>query len=251
MTVLLMQLAAPVQSWGASARFARRTTEPAPTKSGVIGLLAAAAGRERTTDLSDLAALRFGVRVDQPGIPLRDYQTARHFQTGKAMPISERFYLADAVFVAAVEGDQDLLEGLHQALRQPIFLPYLGRRSCPPARRIDLGLHHGPTLEHCLEHEPWHASEWHQRRHRDASVRLDTFIEPHTNHHPADETTTKDERVDLLRDQPLSFDPRHRRYLLRGIRHKMVTIPHPMRHPSPAAPSDHDPISALGDASCT
>jgi CRISPR system Cascade subunit CasD len=256
MNVLLMQLAAPVQSWGASARFARRTTEPAPTKSGVIGLLAAALGRERTADLTDLAALRFGVRVDQPGIPLRDYQTARHFQTGKPMPVSERFYLADAVFVAAVEGDQELLDTLHHALRRPIYLPYLGRRSCLPARRIDLGVHHDHALEQCLQHEPWHASAWHQRRHRAASVRLDTFIEPSTEpstehspgQRPDGETTAKDEPIDLLRDQPLSFDPRHRRYLLRRIQHTTVTIPHPMRQPAAAELPDHDPISALGEA---
>lgn len=45
--VLSMRLAGPLQLWGASARFIRRTTESAPTKSAVIGLLAAAAGIER------------------------------------------------------------------------------------------------------------------------------------------------------------------------------------------------------------
>ncbi|HLU98199.1 MAG TPA: CRISPR-associated protein Cas5, partial [Thermobifida alba] len=39
MSVLALLLAGPLQAWGASARFARRTTEHAPTKSGVIGLL--------------------------------------------------------------------------------------------------------------------------------------------------------------------------------------------------------------------
>jgi CRISPR system Cascade subunit CasD len=100
MTVLLLRLAGPLQSWGSAARFARRTTENAPTKSGVLGLLAAAEGRPRTADLSDLAALRFGVRIDQPGTRLRDFQTAHHQDSGKAMPLSDRFYLADAVFVA-------------------------------------------------------------------------------------------------------------------------------------------------------
>lgn len=82
MSVLLMQLAGPLQSWGASSRFARRSTEPAPTKSGVIGLLAAALGRARSADLTDLAALRFGVRVDQRGTPLRDFHTAHRFTSG-------------------------------------------------------------------------------------------------------------------------------------------------------------------------
>lgn len=102
MSVLTLRLAGPLQSWGSSARFARRTTETAPTKSGVVGMLAAALGRDRTADLSDLAALGFAVRIDQSGTRVRDFQTAHHADTDKAMPVSERFYLADAVFVAAV-----------------------------------------------------------------------------------------------------------------------------------------------------
>ncbi|WP_155358476.1 type I-E CRISPR-associated protein Cas5/CasD, partial [Acrocarpospora macrocephala] len=158
MSVLLMQLAGPLQSWGASSRFARRTTESAPTKSAVVGLLAAALGRLRSDDISDLSGLLFGVRVDQRGTLLRDFHTAHRFVSGDAMPVSERFYLADAVFVAAVEGEKDLIEQLHQALRRPTFLPYLGRRSCPPTRPIDLGVHHDRTLEEALRQEEWRAS---------------------------------------------------------------------------------------------
>jgi hypothetical protein len=49
--------------------------EPEPTKSGVVGLLAAARGLARTDPLSELTDLRLGVRVDVPGVPLRDYHT--------------------------------------------------------------------------------------------------------------------------------------------------------------------------------
>lgn len=240
MSVLVLQLAGPLQAWGSAARFARRTTEPAPTKSGVIGLLAAALGRARTDDLADLAALRFGVRIDQPGVRIRDYQTAHHFETDVSMPISERFYLADAVFVAAVEGDDELLGRLHQALRSPAFLPYLGRRSCPPSRKVSLGVRDALTVEAALDAEQWHASAWHQRwRRGDAEVRLDTLIEPD----PA--VADPDQRIDSLRDQPLSFDPRHRRYALRGVVPGTVTVANPAAHTS--AP-DHDPIAALGEA---
>lgn len=241
MSVLLMQLAGPLQSWGVSARFARRTTEPAPTKSGVVGLLAAALGRERTADLSDLAALRFGVRIDQGGTLLRDYQTAHHFDTGASMPVSERFYLADAVFVAAVEGEEGLLDRLHRVLRQPTFLPYLGRRSCPPARPIDLGVRHGVTLDQALEREQWHASPWYQRRRaRDREIELETLVEVFGDDGPADS----------LRDQPLSFDPRHRRYALRGIRPgPRVRVLNPAARRGADAPfPKHDPTSLLGGA---
>lgn len=227
-----MQLAGPLQAWGASARFARRTTEQAPTKSGVIGLLAAALGRRRTDDVADLAALRFGVRVDQRGVPVRDYQTAHHFESGRSMPVSERFYLADAVFIAVVEGNGELIDRLHRALRAPVFLPYLGRRSCPPSRPIELGVHHDQTLDERLEDEPWRASLWHQRSNHESTVRLETIVQ----------ANGKDGPVDTLRDQPLSFDPRHRRYALRGIKRDHVKIPNPAaRRP----PTDHDPTALL------
>ncbi|QYC44714.1 CRISPR system Cascade subunit CasD [Nonomuraea coxensis DSM 45129] len=234
MSVLLLQLAGPLQSWGATSRFARRSTEAAPTKSGVIGLLAAALGRERTEDISDLAALRFGVRVDQPGTLLRDFHTAHHFVTGEAAPVSERFYVADAVFVAGVEGEDALVETLRQALAAPVFLPYLGRRSCPPSRPIFLNIEKNAGLIEALQREPWHAARWHQRRRRDErSVELELLIEAEAEDGP----------VDSLRDQPVSFDPLNRRYRLRGV-HR----PPRASVINPAARPVHDPFTALGSA---
>ncbi|MFC5820963.1 type I-E CRISPR-associated protein Cas5/CasD [Nonomuraea harbinensis] len=233
MSVLLMQLAGPLQSWGASSRFSRRSTEAAPTKSGVIGLLAAALGRQRTDDLADLAALRFGVRADQRGVLLRDFQTAHHFVTGDAQPISDRYYLADAVFVAGVEGDAGLIDDLQAALRCPAFLPYLGRRSCPPARPVELRVDHEHTLEQALRDVPWQAASWHQRRRRhDQQIDLEILIE----------ATPAEGGGDSLRDQPLSFDPLHRRYALRGVRRILVSVPNPAALPA------HDPTSLLEGA---
>ena len=42
MATLLLRLAAPLQAWGADSKFETRKTNREPTKSGVIGLLAAA-----------------------------------------------------------------------------------------------------------------------------------------------------------------------------------------------------------------
>lgn len=67
MPTLLIRLQGPLQSWGTRSRFDHRDTWPYPTKSGVVGLLAAALGRDRREDVSDLAALRMGVRVDRKG----------------------------------------------------------------------------------------------------------------------------------------------------------------------------------------
>ncbi|MGY5128476.1 type I-E CRISPR-associated protein Cas5/CasD [Streptomyces nigrescens] len=247
MSVLLLRLAGPLQAWGSAARFARRTTENAPTKSGIIGLLAGAQGRSREADLSDLASLRFGVRIDQPGTRLRDFQTAHHADSGKAMPLSERFYLADAVFVAAVEGEPGLIDELHAAVREPAYLPYLGRRSCPPARPIDMGVRASTDLESALRQADWQASSWHQRRARAAAmtaasrstpprpptIRLDLLID-----------CAPDEDPDVTqRDEPVSFNPRHRQYGLRGIKTLTVHLP-----AGEAESPHHDPIAALRKA---
>ncbi|MEH0576836.1 MULTISPECIES: type I-E CRISPR-associated protein Cas5/CasD [Streptomyces] len=237
--VLALRLAGPLQSWGASSRFTRRTTESAPTKSGVIGLLAAAAGVERGDDraLAPLAALRFGVRIDQPGTRIRDFHTAHHAVTGKSMPLSERYYLADAVFVAAVEGEHTLLAELHAALKSPVYLPFLGRRSCPPAEPVELGLFDDARLEHVLRDVPWQASVWYRRRHRSRPPgTLPVLVE----------AAAGDEHggADTLRDQPLSFAAAHRRHALRTV----VTATVPMPH-APVGVPRHDPFDALEDES--
>ncbi|MGW3084182.1 type I-E CRISPR-associated protein Cas5/CasD [Streptomyces sp. NPDC001110] len=236
MSVLSLRLAGPLQSWGASARFTRRTTESAPTKSAVIGLLAAAAGIERGDDtrLEPLAALRFGVRIDQPGSRVRDFQTAHHSVSGKSMPLSERFYLADAVFVAAVEGDTTLLSDLHAALRNPVYAPFLGRRSCPPARPVDLGLHDGAaSLMDVLGEVPWQASSWYRRQHGGRTdIELTVLREA---------CGSEAEFADTLRDQPISYAAEHRRHALRSIVSDTVRVPGPSAGRLPR----HDPFDAL------
>ncbi|MFF9894589.1 type I-E CRISPR-associated protein Cas5/CasD [Streptomyces longispororuber] len=234
MTVLLLRLAGPLQSWGASARFARRSTENAPTKSGVLGLLAAAEGRPRHADLSDLAALRYGVRIDQSGSRLRDFHTAHHADSGKAMPLSERFYLSDAVFVAGVEGDSGLLHRLYESVLAPQFLPYLGRRSCPPSRPLDMGPPQGnASLEEALRNAPWQASPWYVRQTERAAERGDIEAAPDSLDLLVD--CPPDETPHLsLRDTPVSYDPRHRQYALRGVLTSHVDTP-------PA----HDPTTGL------
>ncbi|MCL2121650.1 MAG: type I-E CRISPR-associated protein Cas5/CasD, partial [Clostridiales bacterium] len=78
MSTLLLRIAAPLQSWGVDSKFDRRNTGRTPSKSGVIGLCAAALGYSRSDEdkLARLASLRLGIRIDQPGTLLRDLQTA-------------------------------------------------------------------------------------------------------------------------------------------------------------------------------
>ncbi|MGW2826498.1 type I-E CRISPR-associated protein Cas5/CasD [Streptomyces sp. NPDC001443] len=237
-SVLVLRLAGPLQSWGASSRFTRRTTESAPTKSGVIGLLAAAAGIERSDDhaLAPLAALRFGVRIDQPGTRIRDFHTAHHAVSGKSMPLTERFYLADAVFVAALEGEHTLLAQSYTALQNPVYAPFLGRRSCPPAEQLELGLYEDARLESVLAQVPWQASAWYRRQHRHQAPQALTVLR--------EAAAFEHAGADTLRDQPLSFTAAHRRHALRTV----VTTTVPLPGGAAGAPA-HDPFDALEDES--
>lgn len=71
MPTLLLRLVGPMQSWGTTSRFDQRDTGKEPSKSGVIGLLAAALGidRENWIDLEPLTLLSMGARHDRPGVP--------------------------------------------------------------------------------------------------------------------------------------------------------------------------------------
>lgn len=145
MATLLLRLQGSMQSWGTTSRFDERDTQLEPSKSGVLGLLCAALGRDRSESVSDLAALRMGVRVDREGVPMRDFQTATGvlIASGKSdlkrTVISPRFYLADAVFLVGLEGgDRALLERLLAALHAPFWPLALGRKSFAPGLPVAL-----------------------------------------------------------------------------------------------------------------
>lgn len=237
MTVVAFRLAGPLQSWGASSRFVRRGTEQEPTKSGVLGLVAAAQGLRRSDPLESLLGLRFGVRIDQPGTLVRDFQTARQPVRQKsgqtkwsALPLSQRYYIADAVYLAVLEGDRDLVTGIDEAVRSPKFPLYLGRRSCPPAGPVALGLFE-EDLETVLATVPWLANRMHQRQRRSAVVRLAT----------ARDAASVDEEAELIRDVPLSFDPNHRQYGWRRVVRGWVEVEN--RHW--IGDPEHEPMAVL------
>lgn len=144
MATLLLRLVGPMQSWGTTSRFDERDTGKEPTKSGVLGLVAAALGidRENWTDLKPLCPLRMGVRHDRPGVPKRDYQTAQQViaaDGSKIHPtaVTTRHYLADAAFLVGLSGeDRALLERIHTAFADPVWPLALGRKSYVPSEPI-------------------------------------------------------------------------------------------------------------------
>lgn len=215
MTVLIMRLSGPLQSWGGAARFNRRTTGREPTKSGVIGLLAAALGRSREESVDDLVQLELAVRVDQPGELLRDFQTAHIPATGKPLPLSHRYYLADAKFTVALGGPESMLRELAAALRAPRWPLYLGRRSCPPDRPVFDGLLEGADdVRLALGSVPWIADERHQARH--AGKPLPIVCDARDG-----------EMAESWADCPVSFSVTGRKYRCRPVYRAAVPAPCP------------------------
>ena len=210
MSTLLLRLAAPLQAWGTASKFERRRTQREPSKSGVIGMLAAALGLRRDADLSELTALRFGVRVDREGKVIRDFHTAQAVKTEKKAKkekteepekigyVTSRYYLSDAVFLVGLESeDHALLEKIETALRAPYFPLFLGRRSCPPTLPLVLGLRE-KDLETALREEDNQNQNARSIKRTRRYIRLDSM---------PDELEGA-----VVRDLPISFSPYKREF---------------------------------------
>ena len=138
-----LTLEGPLQAWGGAVVGDNRPTLPFPTRSGVLGLLAASLGVRRLEHvrLRRLAeGARVHVRVDAPGTPIVDDQTIQYLprasETRQTIQ-SKRTYLCDASFTAVVvPGPHATVEELAFALRSPVFAPFLGRRCCVPSKPI-------------------------------------------------------------------------------------------------------------------
>lgn len=224
MSTLLLRLAAPMQAWGSDSRFEVRRTGREPTKSGVIGLLAAALGRSRADSVEDLCQLRFGVRVDQEGQLLRDFHTVQ--QGGKTAYVTERYYLCDAVFLVGLESEnRELLQALEQALQAPVFSPFLGRRSCPPTLPITLGIRESSLVD-ALQHEPWLAFPWMQRQCRGKRPVLRLMTDAGCGGMARG----------MQRDLPVTFHISARSYTYREMEEHLPVVP---------PEETHDPMSEL------
>jgi CRISPR system Cascade subunit CasD len=152
----------PMQSWGSASRFTRRTTELFPTKSGIVGLLAAAMGINKfAPDEPQAIAALSGLHCTVIALPrwkrgkplpilrLEDFHTigggydpdedwqamprSADNQTLKNPVVSYRHYLLDARFGVLLEGDAALIERVAAALRNPAWGVWLGRKCCLPA----------------------------------------------------------------------------------------------------------------------
>lgn len=170
-TFLCFRLHGPLAAWGDVAVGERRPTSPHPSRSAMLGIVAAALRlrRSESDDLSSLdASLDFASRTDRPGELLIDYHTAQgpeeaylrneeriarkagrpwHRPATRRAEVaarradlstvlSQREYRVDALWTIALwlrEGPRArwTLTDLSAALTRPGFALYLGRKSCP------------------------------------------------------------------------------------------------------------------------
>ena len=158
---LVFTLAAPLMSFGDVAPGERRVSFDRPSRSALIGLIAAALGLwrddSRQAGLADSFA--FAVRVDASGRRLTDYHTTqtaparknRRFATRReellaedlGTILSQRAYLTDAAFtIVALDAAPGpfSLDDIAGALMSPKLPIHAGRRACP------LGLPPNPFL---------------------------------------------------------------------------------------------------------
>lgn len=259
---LVLRLAGPLQSWGGRSQYNRRESLGEPTKSGVIGLLAAAQGRRRQDSIEDLLGLTFGVRTDQPGTLLRDFHTVSDLRgfglptaavdakgrqkrrpTG-ASQLTYRYYLQDAVFAAAVAGPRPVLTTLADALRRPGFPLALGRRACPPTQPLLVGPPGGAdpiwdgSIIDVLGTVGWQAGPATRRAVERRRPRPRTIDLPLTVDDP--------EGDDVRLDVPTTFDPRERSFTTRRVRQAWVHLPPPYDVDDATRAASHDPFALLG-----
>ncbi|MFD4393665.1 type I-E CRISPR-associated protein Cas5/CasD [Kitasatospora sp. NPDC058478] len=153
--VLLIRLAGPLQSWGIKGRFAQRDTHTRPTKSGVIGLCAAALGLDREDPLDELGSVLFGVRADRPGTPMRDYHTVG----GGRYPVRPRDLVTDHRRASALEALGEQREGTTASFGSHALASWYGAPKRIAADPRSGALVAGEVSRHAMITERWYLSD--------------------------------------------------------------------------------------------
>lgn len=226
MATLMLRLAGPIQSWGDDSKFETRRTAPFPTKSGVIGMIASAMGISRDEPLDRFYSLKFGVRVDREGELTRDYHIARR---EKQTYVTNRYYLCDAVFVVAIESDDEgFIREIETALKNPYYPLFLGRRSCPPTMPLVLGVREDGLME-SLKNEPWQLDNKRQK-YESGELRI-----------IADDNSS--EGKVYVRDMPISFSQKKREFGWRKVKdYGYISV---KKDDIEIQPTEHDPFDSL------
>lgn len=245
MKTLTIRLTSPLQSYGNEASFDRRTSSDYPSKSAIIGMIAAALGYRRDDQrILKLNDLSFAVRVDQWGKTLTDFQTVEWKQGERKL--THRDYLQDAVFVVGIGYEnEELIDNIYKALRQPKFQLFLGRRANAPAGLLDLKLFTNTDPIAVLEKLKWQASKWYQektwRQNKGEFVNHIEII--------ADANLLLNKRVVMVKDRVKSFSQKNRQYNYRSVAFEEIKLKNPCAEQTQATVdlknTDHDPMQFL------
>jgi len=144
---LAIKLDGVMQAWGGHTYEDLRHSELIPTRSAVLGILAACVGIDRkdVAELESLSAtIRMAVRLDSRPQRMMDFHTVLDARKVDGKPnqnpvVSKREYLCDAKYTVLIQSTSESyfsLELLEQAIRQPVYTPFLGRRSCLLSRPL-------------------------------------------------------------------------------------------------------------------
>ncbi|RLA38673.1 MAG: type I-E CRISPR-associated protein Cas5/CasD [Gammaproteobacteria bacterium] len=152
---LILKLQGPMQSWGSHTYEDYRPSNGFPTRSAVLGMLAACMGIDRADQKSQMAlsnGLLVAVRQDDgkrenktlPVVRLTDFHTVEKARKvdgkeNKNPVVSRREYLCDASFTVGItitDGAGYSYEQIEKKLKSPVYTPFLGRRSCPMTRPL-------------------------------------------------------------------------------------------------------------------
>ena len=165
-----------MQAWGASSKYQYRETNNFPTKSGIIGMIAAAMGIDKHCPneekfIAPLAELGFTAihlpKKHSPTTRLMDFHTVgggydknASLREKMSIPpkatgapfgtvITRRSYLTDGSFAILLEGDKDTLHSIAKALTNPVWGIWFGRKTCLPA--TPLTPTHGESAQEGLD----------------------------------------------------------------------------------------------------
>lgn len=166
---LLLKLDGPMQAWGGHTYEDFRPSHLFPTRSGLLGLIAACLGLDRgdfvaQTRLAESLEFTVGVDRREGRTPLKlpDFHTVQDARkvdgsANKNTVVSRREYLFDAQFSVAVGVRDDAvitLEAIAAAVQHPVYTPTLGRRSCPLARPLFEGWSEADNAKAALQQLP-------------------------------------------------------------------------------------------------
>lgn len=230
---LALRLEGPLQSWGFDSQYNRRNTGLMPTKSAVAGICCAALGFPRGSDqektflesfqnvrMTAIAIPRQGAKKELPVRRLQDYHTVGggydpnnpnergsitvsaedgkpRAKNGQSLAVlTHRQYLTDASFGVLLEGDTAFLMQIADALANPVWGVWLGRKACIPAAPVLAGL----------------------RMDRDEAIKLFNLEKSFEAYIRQEDVKSFADGKDSLPDMPVSFASGKRTFAPRRVR---------------------------------